>query len=52
LVYDMKGNLVATFYIDYPISGIMVDVEAGSIYGISREDEPVIVRFQFNEILN
>ena len=48
LVYDMTGNHVATFYIDYPISGIAVDIERGEIYGISREyDKPVVVRFQY-----
>ena len=51
LVYDMAGNPVATFEIDYPISGIMVDMEEGAIYGISREYyNPVIVRFQFDQI--
>ena len=50
LVFDMQGNHVATYHIDCYISGIMVDIEAGSIYGFSFEDDPVIVRFQFNEI--
>ena len=51
LVYDMDGNLVATFQIDYSISGIMVDMEEGSIYGISREYyNPVIVKFHFGKI--
>jgi len=51
LVFNMMGNLVATFYIDYPISAIMADVEAGIIYGISHEEESVIVRFQFGELI-
>ena len=50
LVYDMPGNHVATYHIDCYISGIMVDIEAGSIYGFSFEDDPVIVRFQFDQI--
>ena len=50
LVYDMLGNHVATYHIDCSISGIMVDIEAGSIFGISFEDDPVFVRFQFDQI--
>ena len=54
LVYDMKGNHVASFHIDRPISSILIDEEEGSIYGISRSERqrfPVIVRFQFDKIL-
>ena len=48
LVYDMTGNHIATFHIDFPISGIVVDIEKGTIYGISREyNKPIVVRFQF-----
>jgi len=53
LVYDMTGNLMATFQIDYPISNMMIDEEEGSVYGILRgegERFPLIVRFQFNQI--
>jgi hypothetical protein len=50
LVYDMTGNHVATFHIDSSISSMVVDAEEGAIYGISREIEPVIVRFKFDKI--
>ena len=50
LVYDMNGNHVATYHIDCSISGIMADIEKGALYGFSFEDEPVIVRFQFDQI--
>ena len=51
LVYNMAGNHVATYHTDSPISDLMIDVENGTFYGISREVEwdPVIVRFRFDK---
>ena len=50
LVFDMTGNHVVSFHTDCQIHGIMIDIEKGYIYGITGEDEAVIVRFHFDKI--
>ena len=49
LVYNMNGVHVATFHTDHPLSDLTVDMERKTIYGLSYVDEPVIVRFRFDD---
>ena len=50
LVHTMKGDHIATFYTDFPLSSIAVNLEERTIYGILYEIDPVVCRFQFKDI--
>ena len=50
LVYNMNGLHVATFDIDCPLSTISVDMEKKTIYGVSYVVDPVILRFNFENL--
>ena len=55
LVYNMFGNIIASYPIDYPLFAIAVDLEEKTIYGIYSKDDTVgfapflniVVRFRF-----
>jgi hypothetical protein len=52
LVYDMTGKHLATYHTDSSITNMVIDLDEGFLYGVSREVawEPVIVRFQIDQI--
>jgi len=56
LVYNMTGDQIASYSIDYPLFDLVVDLEEKTIYGIFSKDDTVgfapfinvIVRFRFD----
>jgi hypothetical protein len=47
MVYHINGDHIATYPVDYPLSAMAVDLGEKTIYGISSDYNPVIVRFRF-----
>ncbi len=48
LAFDMDGHHKATYRTNCPLSTIRVDLPGRTIYGVSRIDDPVIVRSSFD----
>jgi len=57
MVFNMKGETVASYLIDFLLSAIAVDLERKSVYGIVRKDDPsgfapfipIIVQLRFDD---
>lgn len=47
LMFDFEGNPISHFQLDYPISALAVDEKSKKIFGVSDDQDPGIVVFDF-----
>lgn len=46
-VFDMKGNIQTCFNLDTPIRSFTVDENHQRIFGVTEDEEPGIVKFDY-----
>jgi hypothetical protein len=44
---DYQGNILNHFHIDYPLMGFTVDEANRKIYGVTIDEDPGIVEFDY-----
>jgi hypothetical protein len=45
-VYDYTGKPLRICHLDYPVSTFCVDAEGHTLYGLSEQPEPCVIKFE------